>query len=91
MAEVQTYVYQGYAYGQFENNKGQKIDFFNLYVTSRFPLYDMPNYHAEGYKAEKVPAVSLEVLRIGELEPGDLIRLYFDAKGKVAVIADADE
>ena len=90
-AEVTTYIYQGCAYGQFENNRGQMVDFFNIYVTSEFPQYNMKNYHAEGYKAEKFSCLNGDVLRLGELVQGDYIRLYFDQKSRVCLIVDANE
>ena len=76
MAEEQIYIYQGYAYGTFENAQHKQVPFYNLYVTSQIPPYEMDNYHAEGFKAEKFKVANLDALRIGELVQGDYITLF---------------
>lgn len=79
------YVYVGHAVGCFENDRGEKQPFCNLYVISPVSSFSSDDYSAIGYKAEKKKCVSSDVLT--GLEVGDKVRLFFDDRQRVIMIS----
>lgn len=55
------YKFLGWAKGQFENDKGEKQPYANIYVTSPVSDYVSDDYEAMGLKAEKLKCVGPEV------------------------------
>lgn len=80
----EAYIYVGHAYGQFENDKGEKQPYANMYVISPVSDYVSDDYQAFGYKAEKLKCVSPEVWN--GLTPGEKVQLFFDAKKRVSLV-----
>lgn len=87
-SEYSGYVFLGWASGRFENQKGEKTPYHNIYVLSPVSSYESEDYQAFGFKAEKKKCVSQSVWK--DLEPGNRVRLFFDDKGRV-VMAALDE
>lgn len=81
----QGYVFVGWAAGQFENDKGEMQSYANMYVLSPVSSYQSEDYQAFGYKAEKKKCLSPDVWK--DLDPGCKVRLFFDDKGKVVMVA----
>lgn len=81
------YVYVGNAYGNFEADNGSKQPFANMFVVSPVSSYESEDYHASGWKAEKLKAVDKSVWK--DLQIGDRVKLFFDDKKRV-VMAVAD-
>ena len=79
------YVYVGHAQGNFENDKGEKQSYFNIYVISPCSNYQSEDYMASGFKAEKLKCTDAEVWR--DLDPGCKVKLFFDNKNRVQMIA----
>lgn len=81
------YIYVGCAEGQFEikdgSKKGEMQPFANMYVISPVSDYASDDFHAEGFKAEKLKCLSPAVWK--DLTLGEYCTLYFDDKGKVAL------
>lgn len=75
------FVFVGWASGLFEIEPGRKQPYFNMYVISPVSDYQSDDYMAFGYKAEKMKCVSSDVW--SGINPGDKVRLYFDARGRV--------
>lgn len=81
----QGYVFLGWAAGLFETRSGEKQPYFNMYVLSPVSTYVSEDYEAWGYKADKKRCVSAEVW--SGLEPGDRVKLFFDDKQRVQMVA----
>ena len=81
------YIFVGCAEGQFEikdgSKKGEMQPFANMYVISPASTYASDDFHAEGFKAEKLKSLSPAVWK--DLTVGEFCTLYFDDKGKVAL------
>ena len=77
------YIFTGWAAGQFENDKGEKQPYANIYVISPVSDYVSEDYKAEGFKAEKLKCASPAVWE--SLTPGEKVQLFFDSKGRVAL------
>ena len=82
------YVFVGWAAGQFENDRGEKTPYANMFVLSPVSSYESEDYKAHGLKAEKKKCLSPEVWK--GLEIGNRVRLFFDDKQRV-VMAALDE
>ena len=83
------YVYVGHAEGLVEaDNKdgsSEKRPYFNMYVISPVSDYVSEDYAASGFKAEKLKCLDSDVWQ--DLKPGDRVKLFFDAKQRVAMVA----
>ena len=77
------YVYVGNAFGNFEADNGKSQPFANMYVISPVSSYESDDYHASGWKAEKLKAVDKSVWR--DLQIGDRVKLFFDDKKRVVM------
>lgn len=75
------YVYVGHAEGLFENEKGQKNPYYQMFVIDPVSTYTSDDYRAFGLKAEKKKCISSDVWE--GLEIGDRVKLFFDDKGRV--------
>ena len=84
----QGYVFVGWAAGQFENDKGEKTPYANMFVLSPVSTYESEDYKAYGMKAEKKKCLSSQVWE--GLEIGSRVKLFFDDKQRV-VMAALDE
>lgn len=83
--DYEGYVYVGCAQGNFENDKGEKQAYYNMYVLSPVSSYVSEDYQASGMKAEKKKCISAEVWQ--DLEPGTRVKLFFDDKKRVVMAA----
>jgi hypothetical protein len=95
MGEQKFYIYVGNAHGRFEDTdrRGNPLanedgtpkfkDFANMFVVTPCSTYESDDFHASGYKAEKLGCVSPDVWK--DLNPGELVNLYFTDKKKVAL------
>ena len=95
MGEQKWYIYVGNACGRFEDTdrNGNPVvdergvprykDFANMFVISLCSTYESANFHATGFKAEKLGCVSPDVWK--DLTPGERVNLYFTDKKKVAL------
>ena len=79
------YVFVGWAKGQFKRDDGNMQPYCNMYVISPVSTYVSEDYKASGFKAEKMKCLSSEVL--DGLNPGDKVRLFFDDKQRVSMVA----
>ena len=84
----QGYVFVGWAAGRFENDKGEKTPYANMFVLSPVSTYESEDYKAFGMKAEKKKCLSPDVWK--DLEIGSRVKLFFDDKQRV-VMATVDE
>ena len=82
------YTFVGWAAGQFENDKGEKMPYANMFVLSPVSTYESAEYKAFGMKAEKKKCLSPDVWK--DLEIGSRVKLFFDDKQRV-VMAALDE
>ena len=84
------YIFVGHAEGQFEvmdgPNKGKKQAYSHMFAITPVSDFESADYHAKGFKAEKLKCVSPSVWK--DLTPGELCNLYFDDK-KVVVLASS--
>lgn len=73
------YVYLGNRQGKFTAEDGREVEYRQLFV---FKKGESKNgYQTNGYQIEKLPVVSADVWK--DLQPGDLIKPYFERYGKV--------
>ncbi len=79
------YTYMGEAHGNFKQN-GQKRPYHNLYVVSRCSSFKSDDYEGTGWKAEKKSCINADVLAQGFV-PGDKIKLFFDDRKRVTMVA----
>lgn len=82
------YTFQGWAKGRFEREDGGTQMYYNMYVTSPVSDYVSEDYEAYGNKAEKLKCIGPEVW--DGLTPGDRVKLFFDSKKRVAMVALAE-
>ena len=82
-SEYYGYVYVGNAFGRFKNDAGQMQDFANIFVVSPASTYESDDFHATGFKAEKLKAVHPDVWK--DLKIGDRVKLFFDEKKRVVM------
>ncbi len=80
------YTYLGEAHGNFMTQQGEKREYVNIYVAHPVSSYASEDYAAYGWKAEKKSCVSLDVLK-DHFEPGNRVKLFFDDKKRVVMIA----
>lgn len=80
------YVFMGWAHGNMVNEKtGEKRPYCNMFVLHPVSTYRSDDYEAFGFKAEKKRCLSADVWK--DLVPGDRVRLFFDDKNRVAMVA----
>lgn len=84
-SSYQGYVFLGWAAGLFETRNGDKQPYYHMYVFSPVSSYVSEDYEASGFKADKKKCVSAEVW--AGLEPGDRVKLFFDDKQRVQMVA----
>lgn len=78
-------VFLGWAQGTFESDRRQRIPYYNMFVLSPVSSFESEDYKAFGYKAEKKKCVSPDVWK--DLKPGDRVKLFFDDKSRVMMVA----
>lgn len=83
-----TFIFVGWARGQFDLDDGSKQAYYNMYVISPVSTFSSEDYEASGYKAEKLKCVSPAVW--DGLTPGDHVQLFFDSRKRVAMVALAE-
>lgn len=86
--DYQGYVFVGSAQGRFdaETDGGtEKRPYYNMYVVSPVSTYESEDYQAYGFKAEKKKCVDPGVWK--DLTPGDRVKLFFDDKKRVVMVA----
>ena len=80
-------VYLGYQFGTFKDEKtGRTVRFASMFTMEPFPANDNPDYHTYGYKGDKHKLASPSVLRGLDLEPLDVVEVYFNSKGAVTKV-----
>ena len=80
------YVYVGNAQGQFMPDDSQDMrPYYNMFVVSPVSSWSSADYQASGFKAEKKKCLSADVWK--DLNPGDRIKLFFDDKKRVVMVA----
>jgi hypothetical protein len=84
-SEYQGYVFVGWAEGNFENDRGDKQPYFNMYVLGPVSTWESDDYQASGFKAEKKKCSSADIWK--DLVPGDRVKLFFDDKKRVVMAA----
>ena len=75
------YVYVGHAQGVFETETGRKVSYCNMFVISPAKNVENSDYHASGFKSEKLKCVGPDVW--DGFNVGDKIRVFCDPKGRV--------
>ena len=88
-SEYHGYIYVGEAHGRFENQRGEKVAYHQLFVISPVSSFKSDDYEAHGFKAEKFNCVSGSVLEQG-FQPGDKLQLFFDNRQRVQMVALAE-
>ena len=83
--EYDGYVFVGAAEGKFETENKEMRPYCNIFVVSPVSSWSSDNYQAFGFKAEKLSCVSPDVYSGVEL--GSRVKLFFDAKRKVNMMA----
>lgn len=83
--EYEGYVFVGSAQGNFVNDKGEKQAYYNMYVLAPVSSYVSEDYQAFGMKAEKKKCISADIWQ--DLEPGNRVKLFFDDKKRVVMVA----
>lgn len=87
------YIFVGCAEGQFEiedgPDKGKKRSYANMFVISPVSDYKSDDYQADGFKAEKLSAISPKVWE--DLTIGEKCTLYFNDKKQVALATSLGE
>ena len=84
------YIFVGCAHGQFETeDTHEKRPFANMFVLSPVGSYESEDYHADGYKAEKLKCLSPNVWK--DLSIGEKCSLYFTDKRVVALATSRGE
>lgn len=81
--ESRGHVYVGHAQGNFENDKGEKVPYYNIYVVSPVSTFQSEDYQAHGFKAEKMKCASADVWK--DLDPGTRVKLFYDDKRRVVM------
>ena len=84
-AEYPGYTFVGWAKGRFLRDDGQKQHYYNMYVVSPVSTFESEDYKGFGFKAEKKSCISPDLL--DGLKPGDKVRLFFDDKKRVSMVA----
>lgn len=84
-------VYQvcGFKYGTFTDNNGRTVNYCNLFVIAPIGGTESDDYHFAGHEAFKFRCVSPSVLDGINLR--DKVHLFFDPRGRVVLIANANE
>lgn len=82
-SEYYGYVYVGNAYGNFEDQRGNMQPFAHIFVVSPVSSYESDDYHASGFKAEKLKCVDRAVWK--DIKIGDRVKLFFDDKKRVVM------
>ena len=70
----QGYIFVGWAAGQFEDDKGEKRAYANMFVLSPASTYESEDYKACGMKADKKKCLSPEIWK--GLEIGNRVKLF---------------
>lgn len=87
------YIFVGHAEGQFEvkdgPNKGKKQAFCHMFALTPVSDFASDDYHAAGFKAEKLRCASPAVWK--DLTPGELCNLYFDSKSVVVLASSTGQ
>lgn len=85
-------VYLGYQFGTFKDERtGRTVRFASMFTMEAFPASDNPDYHTYGYKGEKHKLASASVLRGLDLQPLDVVEVYFNSKGAVTKVVRKEE
>lgn len=82
-------VYVGYGYGRFKNDRGEMMDYCNVFVLEDFTGNENSDYHYGGQKAVKYRCLRPELFK--DLEFGQKVRCFFDGKGRISYMEPAGE
>ena len=75
------YVFLGYAYGKFKTEDGNTVNYSNIFAFAPVASSTNADYHASGFKSEKLKTTSPEVA--AGLAPGMVFEPIFDRYGRV--------
>ena len=75
-------IYVGYGYGRFENTKGGKQDYCNVFVLEDFYGQENEDYHFGGQKAVKYKCVSPDIF--AGVPFGSRVMCSFDSRGRIS-------
>ncbi len=88
---METKYYIGYHYGNFEDKEGNSREYAAAFVVSDFGTTAGPDYNFGGMKAEKLACANKDVLKsCYDLQPGQIVELQFNQKGKVTKITPVE-
>lgn len=80
-------VYLGCQYGSFTDEKsGRSVRYAHIFTMEPFEDSDNPDYHTFGYKSGKHRLVSVAVIKNVDLQPLDVVEVYFNSKGSVTKV-----
>ena len=77
-------VFVGYGYGRFKNDRGDMQDYCNVFMLEDFTGSENSDYHFGGQKAVKYRCLKPELF--ADLTPGEVVRRFFDGKGRISYI-----
>lgn len=75
-------IFVGYGYGRFQTDRGDMMDYCNVFVLEPFKGAETDDYHFNGQKAMKYSCVSPKVFE--GIKPGTTVQCYFDSSKKVS-------
>ena len=82
-------VFVGYGYGRFKNDRGEMQDYCNVFMLEDFTGSENSDYHFGGQKAVKYRYLKPELF--ADLTPGEVVRCFFDGKGRISYMEPAGE
>ena len=85
-------VYLGYQFGTFRDERtGRTVRFASMFTMEPFSASENPDYHTSGYKGDKHKLASPSVLRGLDLQPLDVVEVYFNSKGAVTKVVRKEQ
>lgn len=82
-------VFVGFNYGRFKDDQGGWQNYCNAFVLEEFNGTENNDYHFGGQKAVKYGCTSPDVLK--GIEPGMIVKCFFDSKKKISYMIPADK
>ena len=74
-------VFVGYGYGRFKNDRGDMQEYCNVFMLEDFTGSESDDYHFGCLKPEL----------FADLTPGEVVRCFFDGKGRISYMEPAGE
>lgn len=77
-------VYLGCQWGTFRDEKdGRTVRYAHMFAAEPFPESDNPDFNFVGFRANKYKLANPKAVTSQNLEPLDVVNVYYDSKGKV--------